>query len=63
MVGSMNNVLDATTLIICAVYFKYISNYWVHLLIFFFVMQVTSFMISLWLPESPKFLISKGNFI
>jgi MFS family permease len=60
VVGSMNNVIDGCTMIITSIYFKFISNEWVYIHIFFFMIAFLGLIMSFWLPESPKFLLSKG---
>lgn len=62
-VGSMNNVLDGFTMIIAALYFSYISKEWLGLQTIFFLTTLVGFVISLWLPESPKFLMAKRKFL
>lgn len=61
-VGSLYNTLDAGTMIMTALYFNYISKAWVYLATFFFCISMVSLVLSLFLPESPKYLVAKGDF-
>lgn len=61
-VGSIYNVFDSMTMIIASVYYKYISKYYEGIHLFFFGMILLSVMISFFMPESPKYLISNNKF-
>lgn len=56
--GSFNNVIDAFTMIVAALFFKYISKNWMHLATLYLVSAFIGLMLSFKLPESPKFLVS-----
>jgi hypothetical protein len=47
-------------MIITSIYFKYISKEWVYIHCFFFTIAFIGLLMSFKLPESPKFLLSKG---
>jgi MFS family permease len=62
IIGSLYNFFDALTMIAVAFYFKYISKDWFPLLNVFLLLSSVACVISFWMPESPKFLISKKKF-
>jgi hypothetical protein len=60
--GSIYNTVDGFTMLIASFYFKYFSRNWIYLHIFFLALSAIATFIATYLPESPKFLISKGHF-
>lgn len=56
--GAFTNVVDAFTMIIAALFFKYISKEWKLLALLYMVSAATGLYLSFKLPESPKFLLS-----
>ena len=62
VIGSFYNVFDGCTMIISSIYFKYISKEWIYLYEFFLGMCVISTLLTFFMPESPRYLISIGDF-
>ena len=62
IMGSICLCLDSFTMIIVSFYFKYVSKEWSYLYYCLFAITCIPFMISLIMPESPKFLLSKKKF-
>lgn len=62
MVGTFLNLLDPLNLIVVPLVLKYITKDWFPIHFVYFILSTISGIIALFLPESPKFLISKGRF-
>ncbi len=62
LIGSMMLLMDATTIIFCALYFLYISKHWEYYHIFSIALNIVGTLGLLLIPESPKYLHSKRNF-
>jgi MFS family permease len=63
VIGSLYNTLDAMTMIFTTLYYLYISRNWYYISVCFFSITIIALIISFFLPESPKFLVSKGHFL
>ncbi|TNV79680.1 hypothetical protein FGO68_gene574 [Halteria grandinella] len=61
-VGSFILFFDGGSLIMFALYFKYISKSWLYFQIWALLMSIVSTLVLFKIPESPKFLIKKGRF-
>ena len=61
-IGSLYNIFDSLSMIIASLYYKFISNNYIGIHLFFFVLILASTIISYSLPESPKFLISTKKY-
>lgn len=61
--GSIFNLFDATTVIFSSMFVLYISQSWVSLHSVYIVMITLSLVISLIMPESPKFLVSRKQYV
>jgi len=60
--GSMFNLFDAQVVIFSSLFLQHVSADWVNLHSVFLGMILLSFLISLILPESPKFLVSRKDY-
>ena len=58
----MFNLFDAQVVIFSSLFLQHISDDWVKLHSVFLCLILLSFMISLALPESPKFLVSRKEY-
>lgn len=63
IIGSLYNTLDATTMIFTTLFYKYVSKEQIYISTCFFALTVLALVITFFLPESPKFLVSKGHFL
>lgn len=61
--GSLFNLFDATTVIFSSMFLLYVSQSWVSLHSFYIALITLSLVISLILPESPKFLVSRKQYV
>jgi len=61
--GSLVQCLDAGTFIIIPLYFRFISKEWLPLQLFVIACALVSQVALLFIPESPKYLYSKGKFL
>ena len=57
-VGSIINIFDSLTLVFTTVYYMFVSKSYIGIHIFYLVFMIISCLLSYWLPESPKYLIS-----
>jgi hypothetical protein len=55
--GCIFNLFDATILIFSSCFIIFISDYWFDLHAIFCVLSAVAFVIFLFLPESPKYLV------
>ena len=63
MAGSIFNLFDAQVVIFASLFLEHVSNDWIHLHSIYIFLVFISFCISLFMPESPKFLVSKKDYI
>ena len=54
--------IDSGTLILLSIYFRFISKHWLPFQIFGVIMTFLCFIACLFIPESPDYLYSKGNY-
>lgn len=54
-------VIDALSILLASIYFSFVSNDWFSLIYGCIVSNVLAAIVSLFLPESPRFLISTGQ--
>jgi hypothetical protein len=62
MVGSFTMFADASILVIIPLYFIFISKDWVPFQLFAVFATFVTLIATLIIPESPKYLYSKGKF-
>jgi len=62
VIGSLYNMIDGLTMIGASLYFKYLSKNWLYLQALFFAISAIGTGIAFFLPESPRYLISKGHY-
>jgi hypothetical protein len=62
IIGSFYNTLDSCTMMMVSVYFKYFSKEWIYIECILFGISLVALIISLYLPESPKYLVAKGHY-
>ena len=60
IIGSIMLFTDSATMIILPLYFKFISKNWLYLQLFYFILSFISSLCLFLIPESPKYLLSKG---
>jgi len=60
IVGSAILFTDSATIILLPLYYKLISKNWLYFQLFYFILSVISCMCLFLIPESPKYLLSKG---
>jgi MFS family permease len=60
VVGSIILFTDSATMIFLPLYFKLISKNWLYFQLFYFTLSVISSLSLFLIPESPKYLLSKG---
>lgn len=60
--GSIFNLFDAQVIIFASLYLEHVSNDWMHLHSIYIGLTALSFSISLFLPESPKFVVQKKDY-
>jgi MFS family permease len=59
---SATQFIDASTLILLTLYFRFMSKEWLHFQIFGASMTLLCFFACLFIPESPDYLYSKGRY-
>ena len=62
VICSFYNTIDGLTMIQAAIYFKYISKDWLNLYWYFLMISIAGTIVSFIMPESPRYLISLGDF-
>lgn len=62
MLGSLYNACDAASMFWIAIYFKFISKYWLFLYSLIFLLNVAAMIIAFLVPESPKYLVAAKKF-
>lgn len=62
VICSFYNFFDGLTMMQASIYFKYISNDWFYLYWYFLSICIIGTVISYLMPESPRYLISIGDF-
>ena len=62
IICSFYNFFDGLTMLQAALYFKYISRDWFYLYWYFLIVGFAGMVMSFFLPESPRYLICKGEF-
>eukprot|EP00347_Sterkiella_histriomuscorum_P008079 403346452 len=62
LMGSASLGIDSLTMVTASIYFKYISKEWTYLYYFFLFLAIIPFLISLFMPESPKYLVQKRQY-
>ena len=60
IVGSVILFTDSATILFLPLYYKLISKNWLYFQLFYFALSVISFFCLFLIPESPKYLLSKG---
>lgn len=60
IVGSAILFTDSATMLLLPLYFKLISKNWLYFQLFYFILSVISCIFLFFIPESPKYLLSKG---
>lgn len=55
--GSIFNLFDAQVIIFASLYLEHVSNDWMHLHSIYVGLTAISLVISMFLPESPKFIV------
>ena len=60
IVGSVILFTDSATILFLPLYYKLISKNWLYFQLFYFGLSVISFFCLFLIPESPKYLLSKG---
>jgi MFS family permease len=61
-VGTFILFFDGSSLILFALYFLFISKNWVFFQTFTLILSIISTIVLIYIPESPKYLISKNRF-
>ena len=62
IICSFYNFFDGFTMIQASIYFKYISKDWFTLYWYYLSICIVGMIISFFMPESPRYLISIGDF-
>lgn len=62
VICSFYNAFDGLTMIQASLYFKYISKDWFYLYWYYLSICIVGTFISFFMPESPRYLISIGDF-
>ena len=60
MVGSIILFTDSATMIFLPLYFKLISKNWLYFQLFYLILSIIATFCLFLIPESPKYLVSKG---
>ena len=60
IVGSVILFTDSATILFLPLYYKLISKNWLYFQLFYFALSVISLFCLYLIPESPKYLLSKG---
>ena len=62
MAGSLFNLFDAMVVVFAALYLEHVSISWVSLHSVYVSLTVISLILTMILPESPKFLVSRKDY-
>jgi hypothetical protein len=61
-VGSLVNFVDASTILLLPLYFKFVTKEWIYFYIGSFAMNIIAVLVLLTvIPESPKYLLASGK--
>jgi len=62
LAGAMFNLFDASVVIFSSLFLLYVSSDWVQLHSVFIGFATLAFLISMGMPESPKFLVQRKEY-
>jgi MFS family permease len=60
-IGSIILFSDSATMIFLPLYFRLISKNWLYFQLFYLILSIFSTLALFWMPESPKYLLGKGD--